>query len=90
MHVMADNDVIGQVALLRRILESDEWRRYAAYLQIDFIEFKSLNLAPQAPDQKVWQACQDAGVILITGNRAGGRHSLDGQLKSTRTQTACR
>lgn len=34
-------------------------------------------MSRMAREQTVWQVCQDAGVVLVTGNRAGDVDSLD-------------
>ena len=81
MRVVADNDVIGAVAALRRLLESSEWVEYADDAAIEFIDFASLGLVPTSKDPEVWQACQVADVVLITGNRASGEGSLDDTIR---------
>ena len=81
MRVVADNDVIGAVAALRRLLDSSEWIEYADDARIEFIDFVSLGLVPTSKDPEVWQACQEADVVLITGNRASGEGSLDGMIR---------
>ena len=39
MLILADNDVGGAVAALRRILESEEWAEFSATLALRFVEF---------------------------------------------------
>jgi len=39
MLILADNDVGGAVAVLRRILESEEWAEFSATLVLRFVEF---------------------------------------------------
>jgi hypothetical protein len=77
MRILADNDVTGAVAALRRVLRSAEWAEYSADLELHFIDFEELELPRNASDQTVWQACQAAGAVLITGNRSGGPDSLE-------------
>jgi hypothetical protein len=77
MLVLADNDVGGAFAVLRRILESAEHTVSIEILGVAFTDFESLGLPRDAADRTVWQACQAAGAVLITGNRSGGRNSLD-------------
>lgn len=36
----------------------------------------------------MWQACQNAGAVLITGNRAGGSHSLDATIDELCNETS--
>jgi hypothetical protein len=77
MLVMADNDVGGAVTVLRRILESADNAAWLEILGVAFTDFESLGLPRDAADRTVWQTCQAADVVLITGNRSGGPHSLD-------------
>ncbi len=77
MFVLADNDVGGAFAVLRRILESAENSPWLEILGVEFTDFEALGLPRDAADRTVWQACQAAGAVLITGNRAGGPDSLD-------------
>ena len=77
MLVMADNDVGGAVQVLRRILESPDNAAWLEILGVAFTDFESLGLSRDAADRIVWQTCQTADVVLITGNRSGGPDSLD-------------
>lgn len=77
MLILADNDVGGAVMTLRRILESKEWAEFAAALNLRFGEFENVGLARDASDRMVWQTCQKAGAVLITGNRTSGAESLE-------------
>jgi hypothetical protein len=77
MLILADNDVGGAVAVLRRLLETGERAEFSALIGVEFIDFESLGLPRDAPDRTVWQVCQAAGAVLITGNRASGAASLD-------------
>lgn len=77
MLLLTDNDVIGAVRALRRILESPEWVDLTAILELKFIELKDVELSTDAPDGAVWQRSQDVGALLITGNRSSGEGSLD-------------
>jgi hypothetical protein len=77
MLILADNDVGGAVAALRRILESVEWATFSVMLDLRFIEFTDVGLARDASDPLVWHTCQEVGAVLITGNRASGDSSLE-------------
>jgi len=88
MLVLADNDVGGAVTVLRRILESGDYADWLEILGVGFTDFESLGLPRNATDRTVWQACQSAGVVLITGNRAGGPGSLDQVIHEFSDETA--
>ena len=80
MLILADNDVGGAVAGLRRILESEEWAEFSATLAlrfVEFVEFVDVGLTRDASDRVVWQTCQEVGAVLVTGNRASGDDSLE-------------
>ncbi len=77
MLMLADNDVGGAVARLRRVLESDEWAELAMALGLRFVEFEDVGLTRDASDHAVWHRCQQAGAVLITGDRASGTASLE-------------
>ena len=77
MLVMEDNDVGGAVQVLRRILESADNAAWLEILGVTFTDFESLGMSRDAADRVVWQTCQTADVVLITGNRTGGPYSLD-------------
>ena len=72
MLILADNDVGGAVAALRRILESEEWAEFSAMLALRFVEFIDVGLTRDASDRVVWQTWQEVGAVLITSNRARG------------------
>jgi len=77
MLILADNDVGGVVAVLRRVLELEEWVEFTVLLDLHFIEFVDVGLARDASDRTVWDRCQAVGAVLITGNRASGTESLE-------------
>jgi hypothetical protein len=77
MLILADNDVGGTVAVLRRIVESVEWAAFPAMLDLRFVEFTDVGLARDASDPLVWHTCQEVGAVLITGNRVSGGASFE-------------
>jgi hypothetical protein len=77
MLILADNDVVGAVTALQRILKSDDWIEVCEILDLTFIQFEDLELPRNASDHDVWWSCQNAGAVLITGNRASGDKSLE-------------
>jgi len=77
MRILTDNDVVGAVRVLRRILASPEWMGLTTALELAFIELQDVALPADAPDVAVWQRSQEVGALLITGNRSSGEGSLD-------------
>ena len=88
MLVMGDNDVGGAVQVLRRILESADNGAWLEILDVAFTNFESLGLSRDSADRVVWQTCQAADVVLITGNRAGGPDSLDQVIHELSNETS--
>jgi hypothetical protein len=82
MLILADNDVGGAVAALRRVLESEEWAEFSATLALRFVEFVDVGLTRDASDRVVWQTCQEVGAVLITGNRTSGDASLEQTIRT--------
>jgi hypothetical protein len=70
IRVVADNDVEGAVLAIQRVLRSRAWRDLAAQFEITFAKLEDLGLASDASDEQVWRVSQDAGAVLLTGNRA--------------------
>ena len=77
MRILTDNDVVGAVRVLRRILASPEWMGLTTALALEFVELQDVELPADAPDVAVWQRSQEVGALLITGNRSSGEGSLD-------------
>ena len=85
MLILADNDVGGTVAALRRILASGAWAAFSATLALRVVEFADVGLARDASDRVVWQTSQEVGAVLITGNRASGDDSLEQTIRDHET-----
>ena len=77
MRILTDNDMIGAVSALRRLLESPAWVDVTAALALQFLQLQDVGLPIDAPDGDVWQRSQDVGALLMTSNRASGAGSLD-------------
>jgi hypothetical protein len=88
MLILADNDVGGAVAILRRILESAENSAWLEILGVTFADFESLGLSRDASDRTVWQTCQASDTLLVTGNRSGGPDSLDRVIQELSNETS--
>jgi hypothetical protein len=78
IRIMSDNDVRGNVGRLLEICRASPWGELWTDLDVDVCTFMDLGLAESASDAAVWRACQQNGVVLITGNRnADGPDSLE-------------
>lgn len=78
LRIMSDNDVLGHVSRLMDVCQVAPWAELWVDLECSLWTFEDLDLADDVTDSVLWQACQDRGIILITGNRnAEGRESLE-------------
>jgi hypothetical protein len=67
--ILADNNVIGQVAYLVQLMQAEPWGDYWKDLGLALRHFKDVGLAPTATDVEIWQRCQAEELIRITDNR---------------------
>lgn len=87
--ILPDNDLLGHVRVLLYILERDTWRDVWRSLDLSIATFQDLGLAPTAPDNVIWQTCQQADVVLITGNRnEDGPDSLETTIRKFNMPTS--
>lgn len=69
LRIMSDNDVRGHVSGVINICQASPWGELWRDLECVACTFGDLELAADATDATAWQACQDNGILLITGNR---------------------
>jgi hypothetical protein len=67
--ILADINVIGQVAYLVQLMQADPWRNFWKELGLVLLRFEDVGLAPDAADVEIWRRCQAEELILITDNR---------------------
>lgn len=67
--LIADNDIQGQMNVLRHVLASDAWKEIWTTLGLSVRTFADSSLDASATDAEVWHACQREELVLITGNR---------------------
>jgi hypothetical protein len=86
IRIMSDNDVQGHVGRLMDLCQGPPWAEVWRDLRCSVCTFADLGLSEDAPDATVWKACQEAGVLLITGNRnAEGPESLEITIRQQNT-----
>lgn len=84
--ILADNNVIGQVAYLVQLMQSEPWADFWKELGLVLRRFEDVGLAPDATDVEVWQRCQAEELILITDNRNDDSpHSLTAAIRNHNT-----
>ena len=67
--ILADNNVIGQVAYLVQLMQAQPWGEFWKELGLSLRRFDDVGLAPNATDVEIWQRCQADELVLITDNR---------------------
>jgi hypothetical protein len=82
--IVADNDSIGAVAALRQLVLVE----FLVLASAEFTDLAALGRSPAAPDRDVWLACQNAGALLLTGDRQGGADSLDEAIRQLSDETS--
>ena len=81
--ILADNNVIGQVAYLVQLMQAEAWKDFWNELGLVLCRFGDVGLAPTASDIEIWQCCQVKELTLITDNR--NDDSLDSLAAAIRT-----
>ena len=61
--VLLDEQMAGDVVILRAIAESDDWRSVATLLGLRFATFAEVGLATGTKDRDVWDYCQANGYV---------------------------
>lgn len=67
--VLLDEQMAGDIAILRSIAQSDDWRSVVMLLGIRFATFADIGLATGLSDRMLWEYCQANGYFLLTDNR---------------------
>ncbi len=67
--ILADHNVIGQVAYLMQLMQADGWEDFWHALGLVLVRFENVGLAITATDVEIWQRCQTDELVLITDNR---------------------
>ena len=81
--IMADNDTVGQFAILINVLRDLTWDDVLKDLGFVEIRFGEVGLKPESKDAEVWHTCQDRQIMLITANRnQEAAHSLEATIRA--------
>src|SRR5260370_1153796 len=87
--LLADNNVVGQVAYLVQMMQAKPWGDFWDELGLVLRHFEDIGLAPTASDLEIWQCCQAEELILITDNRNDdSAESLTAAIRSFNTPTS--
>jgi hypothetical protein len=84
--LMADANIIRQVARLTGRMQGESWREFWDYLQLRVVEFADVGLDPADSDAIVWHKCQAQQILLLTNNRNDdGPDSLEATIRQFNT-----
>lgn len=87
--LLADINIQGQVRILQRLLEGQEWHELRTSLSLPILTFADVGLARDASDAAIWHLCQEQGLFLITANRnRHGPDSLEATIRAYNSPTA--
>jgi hypothetical protein len=64
--VLLDEQLTGFVPYLRGVAESDAWRPLTRLVDVRFVGFPDVGLAPGTSDRDVWHYCQRQGGTVLT------------------------
>jgi predicted nuclease of predicted toxin-antitoxin system len=87
--ILADINIQGHVDLLVVLMQAEPWKLFWDYLQLPYLHFADIGLAPDTPDSLVWETCQREELVLVTDNRS--KHdadSLEATIQTRNTPTS--
>jgi hypothetical protein len=67
--ILADNNVVGQVAYLVRQMQIEPWAEFWRHLGLILRRFEDVGLEATSKDNEIWRLCQEQELMLITDNR---------------------
>ncbi len=73
--ILADINIQGHVDLLVVIMQAEPWKLFWDHLDLRYLHFTDVGLAPDSIDSLVWETCQKENLVLITENR--NKHDPD-------------
>jgi hypothetical protein len=81
--LLTDNNIGGQVEILRIILEGEDWGSVWRDLALPVQSLADLGLAENTPDVVIWRQCQQERLVLLTANRNDdGPDSLEAAIRN--------
>jgi predicted nuclease of predicted toxin-antitoxin system len=87
--ILADVNIEGHVDLLVVLMQAEPWKLFWDHLQLQYVHFADVGLAPDALDSLVWNTCQKEELILVTDNRnRKDADSLEATIQANNTPTS--
>lgn len=87
--ILADVNIEGHVDLLVALMQAEPWKLFWDHLQLRYVHFTDVGLAPDALDSLVWTTCQNQQLLLVTDNRnRKGPDSLEATIQANNMPTS--
>jgi predicted nuclease of predicted toxin-antitoxin system len=87
--ILADANITGYMDLLVARMQGEPWKLFWNHLRLRYVHFSDVGLAVDAPDELIWQTCQNNDLYLITDNRnEAGSNSLEATIRAHNTPTS--
>ena len=87
--ILADINIQGHVDLLVVLMQAEPWKLFWDHLQVPYLHFDDIGLAPDALDSLIWETCQKEELVLITDNRTqSDPDSLEATIQTRNTTTS--
>ncbi len=87
--ILADNNVLGHLAILQRIWQNAFWCEVWDTLNLRIYTLPDIGLDTSAPDPTIWQECQARQFVLVTANRNDdGPDSLETTIRDQNTASS--
>jgi hypothetical protein len=67
--ILLDENLEGYKEYLERLLDAPAWREISSQLQVHLATFQEIGLSKSAPDDLIWELCQQKRLYLLTDNR---------------------
>jgi hypothetical protein len=83
--ILLDENIDGYAEYLSRFIFSPEWSDIASLLGVRIVRFEEIGLTKGAPDDQIWEACQQQELYLLTDNR--NQNKADSLETMIRTRT---
>jgi hypothetical protein len=87
--ILADINIQGHVDLLVVLMQAEPWKLFWDHLNLQYVHFADVGLAPDALDSLVWETAQKEELVLITNNRnKDDVDSLEAMIQTRNTPTS--
>jgi hypothetical protein len=87
--ILLDENIDGYAEYLSRFLFSQTWTGISSLLDVHLVSFDEVGLVRGAPDEQVWEFCQQHHYYLLTDNRNQSKpDSLEAMIRNRNEPTS--